>query len=139
MPIEHELVGIVHYDNTKSCWTIEHIILISLTYQSTGESYSNMVLRFGGWHNVYTHVIHYFVNRLYGKYYHLISGQSLRLWTDHISTFREAIWKNIAFDEIGVRDITINLENFRVFSFLDTISHITCIPGAGPINTVNDR
>ena len=123
---EKELVEIIHHDSTKSIWTIEHIMLISLTYQSTGEPYSSMVLKFGGWYSSYTYPIHYFVNRLYGKYYHLISGQSLRLWTDHISTFREAIWKKIAFDEIGVRDVTISLENFRVFSFLDTISHSTC-------------
>ena len=47
--------------------------------------------------------------------------------------------EKIAFNEIGVRDVTISLENFRIFSFLDTISHSTCTPGTGPINTDNKR
>ena len=45
---ESELIEIVHRDNTRSKWTIEHIMLIALTYQATGESYSSMVLKFGG-------------------------------------------------------------------------------------------
>ena len=45
---ESETIEIVHKGNVKSKWTIEHIMLIALTYQATGESYSSMVLKFGG-------------------------------------------------------------------------------------------
>ena len=98
-----------------------------------------MVSKFGGWFNSYTYPIHYFVNLLYRKYYHLISGQSLRLWTNQIDTFRGAIWRKIAFNDDGIQDLTITLDNFRVFSFLDTISHKTCMPGTGPLDNSNKR
>ena len=112
-------------------------MLIALTYQSTGESYSSMVMKFGGWYNRYTYPIHYFINSLYRKYYHLISGNSLHLWTAQIDTFREAIWRQIVYNGDGVRDLEISLDNFRVFSFLDTIGHETCSPGAGPFDFSN--
>ena len=44
---ESEIIEIVHRDNTKSRWTIEHVMLIALTYQSTGESYLSMVMKLG--------------------------------------------------------------------------------------------
>ena len=88
---------------------------------------------------MYTYPIHYFVNRLYRKYYHLISGDSLRLWTNHIDTFREAVWRKTAFNSDGIKDLSIELENFRVFSFLDTMGHETCTPGSGPLNNTNRR
>ena len=114
-------------------------MLISLTYQATGESYLSIVTKVGGWHNLYTYPTHYFINCLYRKYYHLISGNSLRLWTDKIDIFREVIWKKTAFNSDGVKDLPIALENSRVFSYLDTIAHETCTPGSGPLDHTNRR
>ena len=114
-------------------------MLIALIYQATGESYPSMVYKFGGWYNKYSYPIHFFINHIYRKQYHLISGNSLRLWTGHIDVFRKAIWKKTAFDNEGVKDLPIDLENFRVFSFLDTMGHETCVPGSGPVNSISNQ
>ena len=92
-------------------------MLIALTHQATGESYSSMVSTFGGWYSAYTYPIHYFINHLYRKYYHLTSGDSLTLWTRYIDTFREAIWKKTSFNSNGLNDVSIKLEHFWVFIF----------------------
>ena len=57
--------------------------------------------------------------------------------TDKIDIFREAIWKKTAFNSDGVKDLSIDLENFRFFSFLDIMAHETCTPGSGPLDNTN--
>ena len=50
----------------------EEIMLISLTYQASGEKYSSMYLKFGGDWRSYTYPINHFVDHMFMKYYNLI-------------------------------------------------------------------
>ena len=63
----------------------------------------------------------------------------MRRWVGDINTFHEAIWKQIVFDEDGRQHIFINLDDFRVFGFIDCMAHEACTPGTGPINDNEDR
>ena len=117
----------------------EEILLIGLTYQANGEKYSSMRYKFGGNWCAYSYVINYFVEHMFKKYYNIISGSSMYYWRDHIANFRETIWRKVAFDDSGDRILNIELNNFRVYGFIDCIGHKTCTPGGGPINDDNDR
>ena len=70
------------------------------------------------------------------KYYHRISGRSLRYWaeTGEIDSFRESVWRNACFDEDGNQDVPIPLAAFRVMMWCDTMPHSMCAPGQGPVN-----
>ena len=69
----------------------------------------------------------------------MISGNSLQRWVGDIHTFREAIWKQVVFDDDGTQRIFINLEDIRVFAWIDCKGHVACTPGSGPVNDNDDR
>ena len=117
----------------------EEILIIALTYQANGEKYSSMKSKFGGNWCGYSYLINYFVEHMHDKYFNIISGNSMRYWRDHILNFRESIWKCVAFDDDGERIVNIELDNFRVYGFIDCIGHRTCTPGAGPILNTGQR
>ena len=82
-----------------------------------------------------------FPKHLYSKFYHKISGQSLRQWMPYIHKFREAIWKKINSGgtiETTSRnnesssilvDIAIPFETFRIVGFADDTGFRTITSG----------
>ena len=120
-------------------FTFEETLLIALTYMSTGMKYSSMVLIFGGDYTRYTYPINFFARYVTCKYFHRISGQSIRYWAPSVVEFRRAIWKKVCFDEEGTQDIHVPLENFRIFGMIDAMQNPTCSPGSGPIDDEGNR
>ena len=124
-----------------SKFSFEEILLIALHYNANGDKYSSMVYFFGGNWGLYTYPINFFSSLIFKKYYHRISGRSLRYWaeTGEIDSFRESVWKNACFDEDGNQDVPIPLEAFRVMMWCDTMPHSMCAPGQGPVNRDDKR
>ena len=123
-------------------FSFEEILLIALHYNANGDKYSPMVYFFGGNWAKFTYPINFFSSFIFKKYYHRISGRSLRYWAEmgEIDSFRESVWRNACFDEDRNQDVPIPLAAFRVMMWCDTmLPHSTCAPGQGPVNRDDER
>ena len=108
-----------------------------------GNRYRCMMAVFGG-DGVcrYGFIISSFVDHLYDKFYHMISGNSLAMYVEHVDTFRHAIWSALMDgikieldDELGnvrTRVLNIVFSLFRIFGFIDDTGILTYRAGVEP-------
>ena len=113
-----------------------------MTYNRLGLTMLQLSLyHFEGDPRRFTYAIRAVSKHIHNKFYHKISGQSLRQWIPYIHQFREAIWKNI--DSGGTLETTtrnndstsslvyidISFETFRMFGFVDDTGFRTTASG----------
>jgi len=123
----------------KNKFTYEETLLIALHYMSSGTKYLAMKDTYGGDWTRYSYIVNWFSKFLFHKYYHRLCGKSLQYWASSVPEFRERIWRYVCFDEMGNQVVDVELEDFRIFGFIDAMQHKTCCPGSGPINAEDDR
>ena len=103
----------------RTIFTGEECLLVLLHQMCKGLSFMDMSHFFGGDPRVYTYMIRCVVDHLYTTFYHKISGDSMRMWTDPetINTFRHAIWSKLKQSDQYNQDSPVHL--FRIFGFVD--------------------
>lgn len=131
--------------NRRCRYTGEETLVTFLYWLRKGSSFIEMSsLVFGGDARDFSHMMRLIVHHLYVTFYHKISGDSLRMWTDYIDDFRLAIynrltsnprwWEMAVFPDMhAIMDLSY--ECFRIFGFLDDVEMATSRPG----DTTNRR
>jgi hypothetical protein len=118
-------------------------MLIFLHHIRTGTAYTRMTHLFGGDPRRYTYHVRAFSDHLYTTFYHKISGDSMRMWTDSIVDYRMAIWEKLQDGLLHEKDssgtevdweIWIPPESFRVFGWLDNTDLMTNRPRQAQLN-----
>ena len=132
-------------DRRGFSFTGEEALLISLYHLRNGQPFTQLSEeKFGGDPRLYTYYVREFVNHVYNKFYHKLSGDSMRQWLPWIDSFREAIWNILLDGVVNVRlsdgtnidyQVYIPFEGFRVFGWLDDTDLPTTRPRAGIITT----
>ena len=127
------------YTFCKNKFTYEETVLLALDYMANGVKFSKMVDTYGGDWTRYTYPINFFSRYIHQKYYHRLSGKSMRYWAPSVPEFRKAIWLKVCFDENGRKDVFVDLNRFRTYGWIDAMQHSMCRPGGGPTNVDDDR
>jgi hypothetical protein len=127
---------------TRATFTGEQCMIRYLYHIRKGATKLQMARQFGGDPRTFTYVMRLMTNHLYTNFYHKISGNSMRMWRDHIRDFRFAIWdrlrsgatlqESVLEPDIGNQQhifLDIPFESFRIFGFLDDTGIRTNAPG----------
>ena len=120
-------------------FTFEEVMLISLDYLANGHKYSTMRHVYGGDWGIYGLSINFFARFLHHKYFHRLSGDSLKYWAPQVPELRKAIWLKVCFDEKKHQDIHVAFDEFLVFLWIDDMQHEMSRPGGGPIDEEDNR
>ena len=132
------------YPRRYSC-SGEESFLHFMVYLRLGETKLRMSTNyFGGDPRRFTYTIRMVTNHIYSKFYHKISGDSMRMWIEQITDFRHAIWSRLSnggsIEEASGNDrqnnsndqivfLSIPRDSFRIFGFLDDTGFRTTAPG----------
>ena len=127
------------YTFCNNKFTYEETLLIALDYMANGVKFSKLVDTYGGDWTRYTYPVNFFARYVYHKYYHRLSGKSMRYWASSVPEFRNALWLKVCFTENGCQDIRVPFNRFRPFGWIDAMQHTMCRPGGGPQNEADDR
>ena len=133
------------YEPRRLRFTGEESFLHYLVFNRIGETKLRMSKNyFGGDPRRFTYSIRLMNNHLYDKFYHKVSGDSMRLWVPYINSFRFAIWEKLngtqtvedtfdsttnEVDTSRLISLDIPFETFRIFGFLDDTGFRTTVPG----------
>ncbi len=127
------------YTWCENRYTFEETLIIAMHYMANGTKFIEMKEIYGGNWTRFSHMTNFFAKFLFHKYYHRLCGRSLEYWAEKTDQFRKAIYDYVVHDEDGVQDIDIDLENFRIFGWIDCLHHIMCQLASGPCNEDDDR
>jgi hypothetical protein len=124
----------------------EELLAVCLSFLATGDPWTRLIpIHFGGDVRCLSAAFHWFINNLFIKFYHKISGQSIEGWLRQVKEFKRVILDRLAQpahpiqldydDELTHPQFIIQcpIENWRVFRFLDDTNVRTCSPGSGPV------
>ena len=89
----------------------------------------------------------WFINQIFVRFYHKVSGKSLKMWSSGMDEFRRLIhskitrppceletWANVGNidDEVGLYVVDIPFDSFLCGMLIDEMNVNTSRPGAGP-------
>jgi hypothetical protein len=86
-----------HPHGRRTSFTSEECVIMFLHHTRHGVTYLRMRESFGGDPRHYCYVMRCIVSFLYRKFYHKITGRSMRMWTSsqQVDTFRKAILERL--------------------------------------------
>ena len=124
----------------------EEMLIVCLTKIAHGESWHVMIPhRFGGNPDIWGGAFGWFINHIFVKFYHKISGDSIgRMWADEANNFRELIWKKLTYSPCELEDwmngeleeltiVNLPLPHFKPWAFIDCTDVRSSRPGSGPV------
>ena len=131
----------------------ETVMIVSLTYLALGEPWYRLIPNyFGGDPREWGSFFKLFINHLYQKFYHRISGDSLRWFMRRQHLYRRSLWEqitnvermtevfNVEQDSVTITStrLAYPFENHRIWGLLDDYGIETCRPGDEP-NRFSDQ